>query len=554
MESKKENTIRLDVQMAVAIIICLLLSKVVPEFQAMTACISVLLCVQDNMKISRKTGITRLIITAIGGVIGVLVVLIDIAVGNQWIFIILAAIGILLTMHFCKLAKVPYISARIGGVTYILVILTRIGTDRIWYALYRLLSTFYGVVIVLIVAWIFSVIWKKRKYGIKGDYMSKKMYALVGNWGFAPGPKGLSIYQYDSKTAKMDFIENVFPEVSVGNQCIDRERGIVYITNERGNRRGELGGGGYVMAFQINPETGKLNLINEKESLCTEPSFFCLDKTRKYALVAHHCDSGYATTVEKDENGSYSSKTVFDDAGLVLFRINEDGSLGEICDIYVTPGEGADNPHAISHQHSVVSDPTGELFVVCDKGTDKIYTFKIDREKEKIIPLETTEVENGLAARYGVFHPTLPVFYENNEKRNIIYGYQYDVDTGRLELMFEAPLLLNEKEAEEMSRVEPSDILVHPNGRYVYASVRGIEYISVFKADEKGVLTLAQNIKAGGKNPRGLCLAPDANYLFAANMESGNITTFVIGEDGLLTEKENKIEDHCPGNMTIVEL
>ena len=99
--------------------------------------------------------------------------------------------------------------------------------------------------------------------------MSKhnKMYALVGNFGFAPGPKGLSIYNYDPATANMELIETAFDDVNVGHQSIDAERNIVYIINEIPNQRGRTGGGGYLMAVKIDPNSGKLSLISEKPSL-----------------------------------------------------------------------------------------------------------------------------------------------------------------------------------------------------------------------------------------------------------------------------------------------
>lgn len=100
--------------------------------QKMTACIACLLCVQDNTKISRKAGVNRMIITAIGGIIGIGAAAADNAVGNPWFMTVLIFVGILLTLLLCKRAKVPYINARIGGVTFILVSCTFSGNARIF--------------------------------------------------------------------------------------------------------------------------------------------------------------------------------------------------------------------------------------------------------------------------------------------------------------------------------------------------------------------------------------------------------------------------------------
>ena len=129
--------------------------------QKMTACISCLLCCQDNVPVSKKAGINRLIITAIGGLVGIAVICIDNVLGNPWIMVLMIALGILVTLFLCKAAKVPYINARIGGVTFILVTCTLSGTARIWYGIFRFVSTFYSVLIVLLVTWAFQKAVKK---------------------------------------------------------------------------------------------------------------------------------------------------------------------------------------------------------------------------------------------------------------------------------------------------------------------------------------------------------------------------------------------------------
>ena len=173
-ETKASVTL-LDVRVAVAILICCLTSTILDHlglrFQAgemrleviqkMTACISCLLCCQDNVPISKKAGINRLIITAIGGLVGIAVICIDNVLGNPWIMVLMIALGILVTLFLCKAAKVPYINARIGGVTFILVTCTLSGTARIWYGIFRFVSTFYSVLIVLLVTWVFQKAVKK---------------------------------------------------------------------------------------------------------------------------------------------------------------------------------------------------------------------------------------------------------------------------------------------------------------------------------------------------------------------------------------------------------
>lgn len=175
-KNMNQNTFALDVRLALAASICcltaIILSKLGLTFQygersleiiqKMTAAISCLLCCQDTVPITKKSGMTRIIITAVGGVLAVLVILVDNLLGNEWAMVPLFFIGILLTLHFCKLAKVPYVSARIGAVSFVLVACTLQGSSRIWYAIFRLISTVYGAIISVLVTWVLLKIGKKR--------------------------------------------------------------------------------------------------------------------------------------------------------------------------------------------------------------------------------------------------------------------------------------------------------------------------------------------------------------------------------------------------------
>jgi uncharacterized membrane protein YgaE (UPF0421/DUF939 family) len=147
---------KIDLEIALASGICLAAANFIPNFQAMTACIATLLCVQEGIKPSLKAGITRLIVTAIGGIIGIVIVLLDVYAASQWLFVVLTMFGVTAVLWGCRLAGVPAFNARIGGVTFILVVLTKTGSERIPYALFRLLSTLYGIAAVLLVTAVIS--------------------------------------------------------------------------------------------------------------------------------------------------------------------------------------------------------------------------------------------------------------------------------------------------------------------------------------------------------------------------------------------------------------
>ena len=93
----------LDLRIVISVVICYLTATLLNHFgikfqygnysleiiQTMTSCIGCLLVCQDSLPASKKAGINRLIITAIGGALAIVVSLIDTALGNKWLLIVL---------------------------------------------------------------------------------------------------------------------------------------------------------------------------------------------------------------------------------------------------------------------------------------------------------------------------------------------------------------------------------------------------------------------------------------------------------------------------------
>lgn len=392
--------------------------------------------------------------------------------------------------------------------------------------------------------------------------MSEKSYAIVGNWGFAQAPKGITTYEYCPETGDLKLIGTVRPDIAAGQLCINQESGMIYVCNEVGERRNEIGGGGYILAFRIDPETGALTMINEKESLCPEPSYICLDQSKKYLVASHCADPWHVTKIERRPDGTYDNKVLFDDTGLVLFRVREDGSIGDICDIAITESSNGKSEAAqktvdplsghiqvvevLSRLHCVLPSPDGSIYVTCDKGMDRIYTFGIDREQGKLKMLDRFDADYKVFPRYAGFHPTLPIIYVNNEFRSILYTLAYDRETGKMtlldtcELLFEDPGLIDGRPA------GAQDILISPDGSTLYCSIFGLNAISVLHLDEKGIPTLKQVLPSRGDMPRGLQLSPDGRFLYSGNMLSRNITVFAVRADGTLEDTGRTIEAVSP--------
>lgn len=152
-----------DVRIGVGFVIALLLVHVFPFVQALSACTAVIMCTQDNGKVTWKSSLTRVEGVLIGGVCALLVVILDHYIGNSYVFMLLCGAGILLNLLCCKLAKMPGIVARVSCITFSLVALALQGDARIKYALLRLLGTAVGALLSLLLSWIWDKIDSGKK-------------------------------------------------------------------------------------------------------------------------------------------------------------------------------------------------------------------------------------------------------------------------------------------------------------------------------------------------------------------------------------------------------
>ncbi|MBE5915677.1 MAG: hypothetical protein E7273_02400 [Pseudobutyrivibrio ruminis] len=175
MEPAKLEVNVLDIKIIIAVGLCILTSTILNALgikfhygqmqldiiQKATAAISCLLCVQDNVGASKGAGWMRIKVTAMAAIAALVVVSIDSLIGNQWLSVVLLMLGVLLTMFLCKLIKAPYMNCRIGAISYVLIAVTLSSQARIVYALFRVISTVYGVLVVIFVTWLFGLFTKK---------------------------------------------------------------------------------------------------------------------------------------------------------------------------------------------------------------------------------------------------------------------------------------------------------------------------------------------------------------------------------------------------------
>ena len=166
METKTRLSIsNVDIRIGIGFALALLIAHLIPGdlIQKLAACTAVIMCTQDNASFSWKSGLTRAEGVVIGGICAVLVVLADDGIGNDYVFMLLCGLGVILNLLCCRAVGLPVIAARVGCITFALVTLVMPGPGRITYALLRLLGTVVGAAVALLVSWVYDRCFAKKR-------------------------------------------------------------------------------------------------------------------------------------------------------------------------------------------------------------------------------------------------------------------------------------------------------------------------------------------------------------------------------------------------------
>jgi 6-phosphogluconolactonase len=131
----------------------------------------------------------------------------------------------------------------------------------------------------------------------------------------------------------------------------------------------------------------------------------------------------------------------------------------------------------------------------------------------------------GAGPRHIAFHPNGKWAYVINELDSTINALGYDSKTGILRLMDTLSTLPVDAKEENIT----GEVVIHPNGKFLYGSNRGHDSIAVFGIDQTtGRLNSLGHCPAGGRSPRNFNIDPSGRFLLSANLDSDSITVLQI--------------------------
>ncbi|MBT2442614.1 lactonase family protein [Streptomyces sp. ISL-36] len=220
--------------------------------------------------------------------------------------------------------------------------------------------------------------------------------------------------------------------------------------------------------------------------------------------------------------------------------IAADGSLGPATDVVRHEGSGpvADRQSG-PHAHQVLPAPGGPWVTAVDLGTDSVRIHRLDPESGALRPHGEAVLRAGTGPRHLVFHPAGTHAYVLNELEPTVTLCRWDAAAGVLEPLGETPVVPEGATAPSY----PSAVVVAPDGRHLWAAVRGDDSIAVLALDESGEKAeLVTTVPCGGRWPRDLALDPSGRRLYAANERSGDVTWLDVDAESGVPRRTGSID------------
>ncbi|MGW8726806.1 lactonase family protein [Streptomyces sp. NPDC055808] len=216
----------------------------------------------------------------------------------------------------------------------------------------------------------------------------------------------------------------------------------------------------------------------------------------------------------------------YNSGSVTALPLRPDGGLGPATSVLAHHGSG---PHLERqrepHAHQVLADPGGRWVVSVDLGTDSVRVCELAPDTGELSPHTETALRPGSGPRHLAFHPGGRHAYVLNELAPTLTVCRWDAEGGRLEPLDEVPVVEDGVNVDTF----PSEVVVAPDGRFVWAANRGHDSIAVLALDASGEKArLVTTVDCGGHWPRDLTLDPAGRRLYASNERSGDVTWFDI--------------------------
>ncbi|MEU8262411.1 lactonase family protein [Micromonospora sp. NPDC048999] len=255
---------------------------------------------------------------------------------------------------------------------------------------------------------------------------------------------------------------------------------------------------GQVSAFRVAPDGG-LDPLGVRPTGGAEPCHLAVAPDGRHLVVANYGGGSVA-----------------------VFPLDGDGVPGERSDLVRHEGHGADPQRQDRpHCHMVSPDPDGGPLLAVDLGTDSVYRYDLDAASGRLVPrAPRLRTPAGAGPRHLARHPDGRRCWLVGELDGTVTGYDLTANGLRQRIRVDT--------SGRVGHVQPSEVAVGPDGRFLYVANRGVGTVAVFVL-AGAVPELVAEVDTGGEWPRHFALV--GGHLYVADERADMIRVFRVDPD-----------------------
>jgi 6-phosphogluconolactonase len=363
--------------------------------------------------------------------------------------------------------------------------------------------------------------------------------AYTGAVGAGSNGEGIYLFDVDSASGELLHRRLAAQTPSPSWIAIHPSHRFLYAVNEVDNYGDKSGS---VSAFAIDAATGDLRPLNVASSEGAGPAHMSIDATGRFALVANYVGGSIAVLPILGDGSLGPASDVHRDSG----------SLGSQHATNAPAGSFAISGHDAPHAHMILPDPQNRFVLASDLGQDRIYIYRFDSVTGKLTPSTSqpfVELPSGDGPRHFAFHPNGRWLYSIQEEASNVVFFAYNSSNGSLTARQTVSALPRGFAGTTFA----SEILISPDGKFLYAGNRLHDTIAVFAIGGDGRLTRAVECSTMGDYPSQFRIDPGGRFLYACNRRSDCITSFRIHPaTGALTFTGQYTAVGSPGSITFL--
>lgn len=137
------------VKTALCVFICMVCADLVKQPPPFYACIAAVLCLQDTVENTVRFGINRLIATAVGGIVGIVLIFFTSTISYDLLYQVCVTIAVIVSLYICSIIKRQ--AAAVSCVVLLSITLNHVQDAPYIFALWRMAETAFGVVVAIVI-------------------------------------------------------------------------------------------------------------------------------------------------------------------------------------------------------------------------------------------------------------------------------------------------------------------------------------------------------------------------------------------------------------------